>query len=253
MKILSWNVNGIRAAVKKGFIDSMQEINPDVICLQEIKADESQINEALFGIGYQIFSNSAEKKGYSGTAILVKNDPISVTRGMGIEEHDKEGRIITIELENYYIVSIYAPNSKRGLLRLDYREQWDKDFLSFLKNLEKTKPVIVGGDLNVAHQAIDLARPKSNFNKTAGFTQREIDGFSNFLKADFIDSFRFLHPEEICYSWWSYRAGARENNVGWRLDYLLASRSLEENIKAATIATTVLGSDHCPVVVEVKQ
>jgi len=247
MKIISWNVNGIRAAVKKGFIDSMESVDADVICLQEIKAQDDQIREALFGIGYEIHSYSAEKKGYSGTAILTKQTPISICRGIGKEEHDNEGRVLTVELEKLFVISVYTPNSKRGLLRIDYREQWDKDFSDYVNQLRSKKPVIVCGDLNVAHSEIDLARPKSNFNKTAGYTQREIDGLTNLLNTGFVDSFRLLYPDEVKYSWWSYRAGAREKNIGWRLDYVLASEELKSEIKEAFILNEIHGSDHCPV------
>ncbi len=247
MKIISWNVNGIRAAVKKDFIPSMEDVDADIICLQEIKADETQLREVLFGMNYEIFAYSADKKGYSGTAILTKEMPLSIKKGMGQEQHDNEGRVLTAEMEDYYVISVYTPNSKRGLLRLDYREQWDIDFIQFINTLRKNKPVIVCGDLNVAHTEIDLARPKSNYNKTAGYTQREIDGMTALQKSGFVDSFRYLNPNEVKYSWWSYRARAREKNIGWRLDYILVSEELKSKIKEAFILDNILGSDHCPV------
>ncbi|HCQ28885.1 MAG TPA: exodeoxyribonuclease III, partial [Flavobacteriales bacterium] len=205
MKIVSWNVNGIRAIMKKGFIESVNDINPDILCLQETKAQDDQVREALFGIDdYQLYVNSAERKGYSGTAILTRPEPLSVQYDMGIEEHDKEGRVIAAEYKDYFLVTVYTPNSGSELVRLDYRKKWDQDFLHYVKNLEKTKHVIICGDLNVAHQPIDLKNPKANYNKTAGYTQVEIDGFENLLKAGFVDTFRHFYPDTVKYSWWSY-------------------------------------------------
>ncbi len=248
-KLISWNLNGIRASVRKGLLDSISKLNPDVICFQETKAQDDQVLEALKDLqGYHICSNSAVKKGYSGTAILSKEEPISISFDMGIEAHDQEGRVSTVEFEDYYITTVYTPNSKNDLSRLDYRKGWDADYLAYLKDLEKMKPVIACGDFNVAHKDIDLARPKANYNKSAGFTQTEIDGMDNFIAGGFIDSFRHLYPnKEGAYSWWSYRAGAKDRNVGWRIDYFLVSESMKSNIKAASIYPEYSESDHCPV------
>ena len=253
MRMVSWNVNGIRAAMKKDFAQSLHDFCADIVCLQETKAQDEQVVEALAPImGYHLFSNSAERKGYSGTAILSKEKPLSVQYDMGIDEHDQEGRVIAAEYSSFYLVTVYTPNSGNGLKRLDYRQQWDADFLHYLKQLEKNKPVLVCGDLNVAHRDIDLARPKPNYNKSAGYTQTEIDGLDNIVNAGFIDTFRFLFPDEVKYSWWSYRAGARQRNVGWRIDYFLASESLSKNICDADILNEVMGSDHCPVQLDFK-
>lgn len=253
MRIVSWNVNGIRAAMKKDFAEALQHFSADIVCLQETKAQDEQVREALESItGYQLFSNSAERKGYSGTAILSKVAPLSVQYDMGIDEHDQEGRVIAAEYNDFYVVTVYTPNSGSELKRLEYRQQWDADFLNYLKQLEESKPVIVCGDLNVAHRDIDLARPKPNYNKSAGYTQAEIDGLDNIIDAGYIDIFRFLYPEQIKYSWWSYRAGARGKNIGWRIDYFLVSKSLRENISGADILNDVTGSDHCPVQLDVK-
>ncbi|WP_109832412.1 exodeoxyribonuclease III [Reichenbachiella versicolor] len=250
-KLISWNVNGIRAAIKKGFHDSLSELDPDIICLQETKAQDDQVIEALGEIPYHVYVNSAIKKGYSGTAILTKEKAISVSKGIGIEEHDQEGRVLTVEFEKYYFVGVYVPNSSQGLKRLPYRETWDVAFKNYLKNLEEKKPVIVCGDFNVAHQEIDIARPKSNYNKTAGYTQKEIDGMTNFLEAGFIDTFRKLYPEEVAYSWWSYRAGAREKNIGWRLDYFLVSEVFMDQVQDSTILPDYMESDHCPICLQI--
>ena len=248
MKIISFNVNGIRAIVTKNFIQDMQAISPDVICLQETKADAEQVAIAVADLsGYHVFANQAEKKGYSGTAILSKKAPISVEYGMGTDEHDHEGRIVKAEFDDFFLVCVYVPNSGSELARLPYRQQWDADFLAYLKNCEKTKPVIICGDLNVAHQAIDLARPKENYNKAAGYMQEEIDGLSRFVDAGLVDTFRYFNPDQAKYSWWSYRAGAREKNVGWRIDYFLASEAFLNRISATEIYNDILGSDHCPV------
>lgn len=253
MRLVSWNVNGIRAAMKKDFESSLHHFQADVVCLQETKAQDEQVVEALEAInGYHVYSNSAERKGYSGTAILSKKEPISIQFDMGIDEHDLEGRVIAAEYENYFLVTVYTPNSGSELKRLDYRQHWDADFLRHLKQLEETKPVIVCGDLNVAHREIDLARPKANYNKSAGYTQTEIDGIDNILNAGFIDTYRFAHPEEVKYSWWSYRAGARAKNIGWRIDYFLVTENLTKKIKNADILNDVMGSDHCPVLLDLK-
>ncbi|MCV9388310.1 exodeoxyribonuclease III [Reichenbachiella ulvae] len=248
MKLVSYNVNGIRAAIKKGLIESLEKMEADIVCFQETKAQDDQVKEALGDVPYHIFSNSAVKKGYSGTAILSKKEPISVSTDMGIEDHDQEGRVITAEFEEFFLTNVYVPNSKNDLSRLDYRKGWDADFKDYLKELEKKKPVIVCGDFNVAHKDVDLARPKANYDKSAGFTQVEIDGMDNFVGAGLIDSFRHLHPDATDkYTWWSYRAGARERNVGWRIDYFLVSESMAPRLKKAEIHKEYEESDHCPV------
>ena len=253
MKIISFNVNGIRAIVGKSFVQDMEEVAADIICLQETKASAEQVIEAISSLtNYHIYANSAERKGYSGTAIFSKIKPLSVTFDMGLEEHDQEGRIICAEYDKFFLVCVYVPNSGSELARLSYRQKWDADFLIYLKKLEKQKPVVVCGDFNVAHQAIDLSRPKENYNKAAGYMQAEIDGMSNFLKNGFVDTFRWKYPETLKYSWWSYRAGARPKNIGWRIDYFLCSDSFKENISEATIYNDVFGSDHCPVGIELK-
>lgn len=248
MKITSWNVNGIRAAVKKDFLKELKKSKSDIYCLQETKAQDEQVLEALADVkGYTISVTSAVKKGYSGVAILSKNEPIKVTTGIGVDEHDQEGRVIACEFEDFIMVNVYVPNSGSGLKRLDYRQEWDQAFAKYLKKLRKKKPIVVTGDFNVAHQAIDLARPKPNYNKTSGYTQAEIDGFDGILKVGLVDSFRLLYPEEVKYSFWSIRFGARAKNVGWRIDYFLVDKKLEEQIKDATIDNDIMGSDHCPV------
>lgn len=248
MKILSFNVNGIRAVVGKNFITDMQAQAPDVICLQETKATPEQVAAAVAPLtDYHVYANSADRKGYSGTAILTKVTPLSVTYDIGMPDHDTEGRVICAEFSNFYLVTVYVPNSGSELLRLDYRQTWDAAFLNYLKNLEKSKPVVVCGDFNVAHQAIDLARPKENYNKAAGYMQAEIDGMNAFVGAGLLDSFRALNPEQVKYSWWSYRAGAREKNVGWRIDYFLVSEAFIPQVQEAFILNDVFGSDHCPV------
>jgi len=253
MRLVSWNVNGIRAAMKKDFPASLKAMNTDVLCLQETKAQDEQVLEALAGVdGYHIYTNSALKKGYSGTAILSKTEALEVRYDMGIEEHDQEGRVIAAEFEDYFLLTVYTPNSGSELKRLAYRQGWDADFLAYVKGLEKAKPVIVCGDLNVAHKDIDLARPKANYNKSAGYMQEEIDGMDNIVAAELVDTFRYMKPEEIKYSWWSYRAGARANNVGWRIDYFLVSPSLVDSIAAVDILDNVMGSDHCPVLLDLK-
>ena len=253
MKLISWNVNGIRAVAKKGLLDIINDLNADVICFQETKAQDDQVAEVLAELeDYHLYSSSAIKKGYSGTAILTKTPPLSVTYGLGIEEHDQEGRLITAEYNNFYLLTAYVPNSKSGLTRLDNRMLWDKDLLAHMQQLEQNKPVILCGDLNVAHQAIDLKNPQSNYNKTPGYTEWEIAGMDNYLAGGYVDTFRHFYPEEIKYSWWSYRMNSRERNVGWRLDYFLASNTIIGQIKDAFILNDVFGSDHCPVGVEIE-
>lgn len=254
MKIISWNVNGIRAVAKKNFFEDFKTMDPDILCLQETKAQDHQVSETLASVtDYHVYSNSAEKKGYSGTAILSKEKPIRVSSDIGIREHDTEGRVLSLEYEKFYLVDVYVPNSGSELKRLNYRQNWDKAFFNYLKDLEKTKAVIVCGDFNVAHKAIDLARPKPNYNKSAGFMQEEIDGMDRYTQGGLIDTFRYFYPEETDkYSWWSYRAGARGKNVGWRIDYFLVSEAFIPNLKSASILNDVLGSDHCPVQIELK-
>jgi exodeoxyribonuclease-3 len=252
MKLISWNLNGIRAVAKKGLLDIIKELNADAICFQETKAQDDQVAEVLENLeGYHVYSSSAVKKGYSGTAILSRTEALSVTYGLGIEEHDQEGRLITAEYDTFYLLTAYVPNSKSGLARIDNRMLWDKDLLIHMQELEKKKPVILCGDLNVAHQPIDLANPKANFNKTAGYTEWEIGGMDNFLKAGYTDTFRAFYPTEVKYSWWSYRMSARDRNIGWRLDYFLASDKIMDQIKDAFILNDVHGSDHCPVGIEI--
>lgn len=253
MKLISWNLNGIRAVAGKGLLDIISSLDADMICFQETKAQDDQVLEVLKDLqGYHVYSYSAEKKGYSGTAILTKQEPLSVVYGLGIEEHDNEGRLITLEFDNFYLLTVYVPNSQNELKRLDYRQQWDKDLLAHMKRLDETKPVILCGDMNVAHQPIDLKNPKSNFNKTAGYTEWEIAGMDNYLKAGFTDSFRAFYPDEIKYSWWSYRMNARAKNVGWRIDYFLVSDRWMEHVEDAFILNDVMGSDHCPVGISLK-
>ncbi len=251
MRLISWNVNGIRAIVKKGFIEQIKKLNPDILCLQETKAQNGQVIEALQDLDdYQVYVNSAVKKGYSGTAILTKQSPLKVTYDIGIQEHDQEGRVICAEFSNHYLVTVYTPNSGSELQRLSYRQQWDQDFLNYLKELEEAKPIIICGDLNVAHRDIDLARPKANYNKSAGFMQEEIDGIDNLTSSNFLDTFRYLNSETAKYSWWSYRAGARERNVGWRIDYFLCSSTFTSKVLKADILDQLRGSDHCPISLE---
>ncbi len=252
MKIVSWNVNGIRAVVKKEFFEAIGELNPDILCLQETKAQDAEAEEALSPMGgYHAHFNSADKKGYSGTALLSKATPLKVSNDMGKAVHDAEGRIQCAEYPDFYLVNVYVPNSGQQLDRLDYRKQWDADFLAYLKDLETTKPVIACGDFNVAHRPIDLKNDTSNYNKTAGYTQIEIDGMDHFIAAGFVDTFRQLHPDEVAYTYWSYRFKARERNTGWRIDYFLVSESLLAKVRKATIYSAVYGSDHCPVGLEV--
>ncbi|MDD2981332.1 MAG: exodeoxyribonuclease III [Hespellia sp.] len=245
MKFISWNVNGIRACVQKGFEVFFEEADADIFCIQESKMQEGQL--ALDLPGYHQYWNYAVKKGYSGTAIFTKQEPLSVAYGIGIEEHDQEGRVITLEFEEFYFITVYTPNSQNELKRLDYRMQWEQDFLAYLKQLEKTKPVVFCGDLNVAHKEIDLKNPKTN-RKNAGFTDEERQKFTELLEAGFIDTFRYFYPDqEGIYSWWSYRFSARAKNAGWRIDYFCVSEALKERLEGARILTEVMGSDHCPI------
>ncbi|MGG7177619.1 exodeoxyribonuclease III [Clostridium paraputrificum] len=244
-KMISWNVNGLRAAVTKGFVDIFNEIDADIFCLQETKLQEGQIDLDL--PGYHQYWNYAEKKGYSGTAMFSKEEALSVAYGIGIEEHDKEGRVITLEFDDYYVITVYTPNSQNELARLPYRMTWEDAFKSYLKKLEEKKPVIVCGDLNVAHKEIDLKNPKTN-RKNAGFSDEERAKMTELLNDGFIDTFRYFYPDlEGAYSWWSYRFNARKNNAGWRIDYFLTSAILKDRLKSAKIHNEIMGSDHCPV------
>ncbi|QUI25180.1 exodeoxyribonuclease III [Vallitalea pronyensis] len=250
MKLISWNVNGIRACVRKGFLDFFNDADAYIMCLQETKISEGQIELELDG--YHQYFNYADKKGYSGTAILTKEEPIQVTYDIGIDEHDHEGRVITAEYDAFYLVTVYTPNSQRGLARLDYRMKWEDDFRAYILGLEDKKPVIICGDMNVAHEEIDIKNPKSN-KKNAGFTMEERNQMTNLLEAGYIDSFRYFYPDlEGAYSWWSYIGKARDRNVGWRLDYFQVSKKLEDKLEGASILSEVMGSDHCPVVLELK-
>lgn len=252
MKLISWNVNGIRACVKKGFVDSMKKEDADIICLQETKTDKDNAELLLDGYPY-MYWNFAEKKGYSGTAIFSKIKPHGVLYGIDKEHHDKEGRVITAEFDDFFLITVYTPNSKRELLRLDYRtKEWDHDFLAFVKKLEKKKPVIICGDLNVAHTEIDLAHPKSNYDKNPGYTQREIDSFEKILSAGYIDTFREFNKEGGQYTWWNQMFKARDRNVGWRIDYFLISSKLKSRLKDGFIRQQIFGSDHCPVGIVLK-
>ena len=250
MKLISWNVNGLRAVMGKNFMEFFNEVDADIFCLQETKLQEGQIEMDL--PGYHQDWNYAEKKGYSGTAIFSKKEALSVRYGIGIDEHDHEGRVITLEFEDFYFVTVYTPNSQDGLKRLDYRMQWEDDFLAYLKGLEEHKPVIYAGDLNVAHKEIDLKNPKTN-RKNAGFTDEERAKMDKVIESGFIDTFRHFYPDqEQIYSWWSYRFKAREKNAGWRIDYFMASKALKERLEDAKIHTSVMGSDHCPVELTLK-
>ena len=247
MKFISWNVNGLRACVGKDFENQFKELDADFFCLQETKMQEGQLD--LQFEGYESYWNYAEKKGYSGTAIYTKHKPLNVSYGMGVEEHDHEGRIITLEYDQFYLVTCYTPNSQTELKRLDYRMTWEDDFRKFLKSLDAKKPVIICGDLNVAHEEIDIKNPKTN-RRNAGFTDEEREKMTVLLNDGFTDSFRYLHPDEVTYSWWSYRFKAREKNAGWRIDYFLVSDRIKEQITEAKIHTEIMGSDHCPVEVD---
>ena len=249
MKCISWNVNGIRACVKKGFLDFFKEADADIFCIQESKMQEGQLDLELDG--YEQYWNYAVKKGYSGTAVFTKERPLAVTYGMAMEEHDQEGRVITLEYEDFYFVTVYTPNSQSELARLDYRMTWEDDFLAYLKGLDEKKPVVFCGDLNVAHKEIDLKNPKTN-RKNAGFTDEERGKFTDLLAAGFTDTFRYLYPDvEGIYSWWSYRFSARAKNAGWRIDYFCVSDCLKDKIEDAKILTDVMGSDHCPIELDI--
>ena len=249
MKLISWNVNGLRAIMGKNFMEFFKEIDADCFCLQETKLQEGQIEMDL--PGYHQYWCYADKKGYSGTANITKKEPLSVRYGIGIDEHDHEGRVITLEFEDFYLITVYVPNSQDELRRLDYRMKWEDDFKAYLKELEKTKPVIFCGDLNVAHKEIDLKNPKTN-RRNAGFTDEERGKMSALLDDGFIDTFRYFYPEEVVYSWWSYRFRAREKNTGWRIDYFICSEALKDRLKDAKIHTEVMGSDHCPVELDIE-
>lgn len=250
MKFISWNVNGLRACVGKGFSESFKKLDADFFCLQETKMQAGQLDIEFEG--YKSYWNYAEKKGYSGTAVFTKHEPINVTYGLGIEEHDHEGRVITLEMEDFYLITVYTPNSQDGLRRLEYRMKWEDDFLDYIKKLDEKKPVIVCGDLNVAHEEIDLKNPKTN-HKNAGFTDEEREKMTTWLNNGFIDTFRFFYPDKKeIYSWWSYRFKAREKNAGWRIDYFIVSDRLKEKLDGATIHTEIFGSDHCPVELTMK-
>jgi exodeoxyribonuclease-3 len=237
--------------MKKDFPAALQSLKTDVLCLQETRAQDDQVLEALANIdGYHIYPNSAQKKGYAGTAILTKKKPMAVHTDLGIEAHDQEGRVTALEFERFFLITVYTPNSGSELKRLAYRQIWDADFLSYLKATQQKKPVIACGDFNVAHKPMDLARPDANYNKTAGYMQEEIDGMDHIIAADFVDTFRYLHPDEVKYSWWSFRGGARKRNVGWRIDYIIVSPVLKDKILKADILTEVMGSDHCPVLLD---
>lgn len=251
MKLISWNVNGLRAVMGKGFMDVFNSLDADIFCLQETKLQAGQIDMPL--PGYHQYWNYAEKKGYSGTAIFTRCQPLSVRCGLGVEEHDHEGRVITLEFPDFFFITVYTPNSQDGLARLPYRMKWEDDFLAYLKSLEKEKPVVFCGDLNVAHREIDIKNPKSNIHN-AGFTQEERDKMTALLASGFTDTFRFLHPDETgAYSWWSYRFHARENNAGWRIDYFIVSDALRDRVAGASIHSEIFGSDHCPVELELRE
>ena len=253
MKIISFNVNGIRAIAKKGLLDIIKDLDPDIMCFQETKATPEQVAEVFADLeGYHLSANSAERKGYSGTAIISKEEPVRVDLGIGLEEHDQEGRVITATYPGFSLVNAYIPNSGNGLARLPYRKQWDAAMCGYLQELQTKRPLVFVGDLNVAHQEIDLARPKPNYNKSAGFTQTEIDGLDNYVALGLSDSWRAMHPNEVKYSWWSYRGGARAKNVGWRIDYCLVSDRMMPNVKDSFILNDVLGSDHCPVGIDME-
>jgi len=254
MRIISWNVNGIRAIAKKTFFSDLNRLNADIICLQETKASEDQVAETLRPLAdYNVYSNSSERPGYSGTAVASKIKPLNFSKGINIREHDSEGRVMCLEFESFFLVNVYVPNSGAELKRLGYRQEWDKAFFSYLKDIEKVKPVVICGDLNVAHKPIDLARPKANYNKAAGYMQEEIDGMDRLTQGGLADTFRRLYPGETeRYSWWSYRAGARSKNIGWRIDYFLVSESFLPSVNNAFIFEEYTGSDHCPVGIELR-
>ena len=250
MKLISWNVNGLRACITKGFNDFFKDVDADIFCIQETKMQEDQATEIQYE-GYNRYMNSAVKKGYSGTMVFAKEKPLSVTYGLGIEEHDQEGRIITLEYPDFYFICCYTPNSKRELERLEYRMIWEDEIRKYMKKLEEKKPVIYCGDLNVAHEEIDIKNPKTN-HRSAGFTDEERNKFTQLLNAGFIDTYRYLNPQKVEYSWWSYMRQAREKNIGWRIDYFVTSKCLANNIKDAKIHTQILGSDHCPIELDIE-
>lgn len=253
MKIISWNVNGIRAALGKGFAETLTQLDADCVLLQETKAQDDQVEKALEDVdGYHVYCNSAQRKGYSGVVLLTRQEPLRIVRDIGIDVHDQEGRVIVAEFEAFFLLNVYVPNSGEGLARLDYRQVWDREFLAYMQTLQAEKPLIACGDFNVAHQAIDIARPKANYNKSAGYTQAEIDGFSRFIDAGLVDTFRASHPDTVAYSWWSYRANARAKNIGWRIDYVLVSDVLAGRVRDAFILPEILGSDHCPVGIDME-
>lgn len=253
LKIISWNVNGIRAMVKKGLYDTVKQLNPDIFCVQETKAQDDVLNEIAGEMtGYEVYSNSAEKKGYSGTAVFTRIKPENHHNDIGKEEHDQEGRVVTLEYDTFYLVNAYIPNSGQGLKRLEYRHSWDLEMLDFIKKLDQKKPVIFTGDFNVAHEPIDLARPKQNYDKTAGYTQVEIDGFQNLIDGGFIDTFRHFHKDKVQYTFWNQRFNARGNNVGWRIDYFLVSERFIDRVLEASILDEIMGSDHCPVSLDIE-
>ena len=249
MKLISWNVNGLRACEQKGFSDIFRQLDADFFCLQETKMQEGQLDITF--PGYTSYWNSAEKKGYSGTAIFTRHEPLSVTKGVGIDEHDHEGRVITLEMEQFYLVTVYVPNSQDELKRLDYRMKWEDDFQAYLQQLDQKKPVVVCGDLNVAHEEIDIKNPKTN-RRNAGFTDEERQKFTQWLSKGFKDTFRTLYPEQVTYSWWWYRFQARKKNAGWRIDYFVVSDRLMEQVEDAKIHTDIFGSDHCPVELDIR-
>ena len=253
LHLVSWNVNGIRAIMKKDFVKNITEINPDILCLQETKAGEEDTLQALQALsGYKVYVNSSKaRKGYSGTAIITKEEPLQVTYDMGLEDHDQEGRVIVAEYPLFFVVTVYTPNSGDGLARLDYRKTWDQAFRDYILWLQRRKPVIACGDFNVAHQAIDIARPKENYNKSAGYTQIEIDGFTATLNAGFVDTFRHFHPEEVKYTYWNFVISGREKNIGWRIDHFLTPEKLLPKIKEAAVYDQYHGSDHCPVALKI--
>lgn len=254
LNMICWNVNGIRAIVKKDFLKDIKNLNPDILCMQEIKSSVEEA-KSVFELlpAYKGYANASKaRKGYSGTAILTKEEPLQVTYDMGVEEHDQEGRVITAEFPTFFVVTVYVPNSGEGLRRLDYRDTWDNDFREYVSTLKRRKPVIVCGDFNVAHEPIDIARPKENYNVSSGYTQREIDNFKKFLEAGFADTFRELHPEEVKYTYWNNLFNSRARNVGWRIDYFLVSNSLMPHVKSASIHTELMGSDHCPIGLKVE-
>jgi exodeoxyribonuclease III len=254
LHLVNWNVNGIRSIVKKDFVKDVRTMDPDILCLQETKASAEEVRTLLQLLPeYKVFVNSSKaRKGYSGTAILTKSTPLSVTCDMDIEEHDQEGRVITAEFESFFLVTVYVPNSGDGLKRLDYREKWNSDFQNYLQSLNLRKPVIVGGDLNVAHKEIDIARARDNYDRSPGYTQREIDGFESLLSSGFTDSFRYLNPTEVKYTYWNNFFNSRSRNVGWRIDYFLVSNSIADKIKKAEIHNEYMGSDHCPISLKIE-